>query len=201
MATGQWRSGLLYTWTVSDLAFRASSSMLISSSWQQAAQGPYPDRFPYDVETLQSRLDRDADSDGFVDWNLMSKGGEIASLLHMVSNNEVEFDFNVKDIPTLKYQNWRETYNTRALSEFWTIALSDRELMNQVTRRSSLVSRFEETRRCSTSLLCLLQAFTSVPDRPCGILVQRWSMRRSFPKRCNPFKMLVEMVSPDLNYR
>lgn len=63
---------------------------------------------------LGHRLDQAAQAAEWLGWPLIGKSGEMAALLDMVSNDEVDFDFNCNEFPTTQY--WRDTYNTRKLS-------------------------------------------------------------------------------------
>jgi len=67
-----------------------------------------------EADGLGNCLDTIGD-DGWMGWPLIGKSGEMASLLNMVSNDEVEFDFDPNEFSTVQY--WQDTYNTRKLSE------------------------------------------------------------------------------------
>ena len=54
-------------------------------------------------------------TDDYIDWSIIAQGGEVATLMQMVSNGEVDFDFNINEFPTIKFSP--DTYNTRRLSE------------------------------------------------------------------------------------
>jgi hypothetical protein len=62
---------------------------------------------------MEKRLD---DPEG-LEWPILGKPGDIASLLNLVSNHEVDFEFDVDEFPTLRGPRDSYSYNTRKLSE------------------------------------------------------------------------------------
>ena len=84
-------------------------------SWLQASEGPVSEEFMHNADSLGHQLDEAFDEGRSLDWPLLGKNGDIAALLNMVSNDEVDFDFECNEFPTTRY--WQDTYNTRKLSK------------------------------------------------------------------------------------
>lgn len=83
--------------------------------WITSGEGPYPPHVFEDAEHVLERFEDGLKEEDSFDWPLMCNPGDMAAMMNMVSNHEVEFDFDHKSIPTLQY--WTDTYNTRKLSE------------------------------------------------------------------------------------
>ncbi|ORX34152.1 hypothetical protein BD324DRAFT_610180 [Kockovaella imperatae] len=83
-----------------------------TKDWLAIRDGIIPAQF-YDetaktVETLQT-------VGAAVDFSLLASGGEVAPLLDAVSQDQVDFDFDISTFPTIWEEN--ETYNTRRFND------------------------------------------------------------------------------------
>ncbi|OWZ69264.1 hypothetical protein AYX15_00114 [Cryptococcus neoformans] len=82
-----------------------------TAQWQQLSDGPLPSTFWEEAEVLETKL-KDAGDEGF-EWPLIGQSGELGKLMSMVSNDEAEFSFNIKDFPAINIPH----YNTRKLND------------------------------------------------------------------------------------
>ncbi|OWZ54750.1 hypothetical protein C356_01678 [Cryptococcus neoformans c45] len=82
-----------------------------TAQWQQLSDGPLPTTFWEEAEVLETKL-KDAGDEGF-EWPLIGQSGELGKLMSMVSNDEAEFSFNIKDFPAINIPH----YNTRKLND------------------------------------------------------------------------------------
>ncbi|OWZ55564.1 hypothetical protein C368_02504 [Cryptococcus neoformans 125.91] len=82
-----------------------------TAQWQQLSDGPLPTTFWEEAEVLETKF-KDAGDEGF-EWPLIGQSGELGKLMSMVSNDEAEFSFNIKDFPAINIPH----YNTRKLND------------------------------------------------------------------------------------
>lgn len=83
-----------------------------TASWRAMCEGPFPDDLYSDAASLGSTL---ASRGGDMAWNMLGTGGEVASLMSLVSNHEVQFETYVKDLPALKM--FGSVLNTRKMGD------------------------------------------------------------------------------------
>lgn len=83
------------------------------ASWLAASEGSLPPDIDAEVTKALKRFDEVEDRT--VTWPLLGNSGDLASIMSLVSNHEVDFDLDDCEFPTLKQS--RLMYNTRALSE------------------------------------------------------------------------------------
>ncbi|WRT65885.1 uncharacterized protein IL334_002836 [Kwoniella shivajii] len=82
-----------------------------STEWNALKEGFLPSELKQDSQGLIPKLEREEG----IEWPLIGKSGELAALMDMVSNHQVNFDFDVIEFPTVKYE--RGHYNTRKLDD------------------------------------------------------------------------------------
>ncbi|WVR05664.1 hypothetical protein IAU60_002686 [Kwoniella sp. DSM 27419] len=82
-----------------------------SNQWEQLNDGALPAEVTEGSSVLASKVD----SRRGMKWPLIGDSGELAALMGMVSNHEVEFDFAIAEFPTIKYESGH--YNTRKLDD------------------------------------------------------------------------------------
>lgn len=81
-------------------------------SWLAAAQGPFPPEIHQEAKAVETML---AQSEGY-EWDLMGQGGDVAALMALVSDNQAEFEFDIKQLPTVAAD--QGIFNTRKLSTY-----------------------------------------------------------------------------------
>lgn len=79
-------------------------------SWLAAAQGPFPPELHQEAKAVETML---AQPEGY-EWDLMGKGGDVAALMALVSDNKAEFEFDIQQFPTVAAD--QGIFNTRKLS-------------------------------------------------------------------------------------
>ncbi|WVQ85486.1 hypothetical protein IAT38_007651 [Cryptococcus sp. DSM 104549] len=86
-----------------------------TQQWKQLANGPMPENFCADAEALQSKFEKvEKDGEEEMVWPLIGKTGELAGLMNMVSNDEVDFTITGDLFPTRKIIH----HNTRKLNDW-----------------------------------------------------------------------------------
>lgn len=82
------------------------------ASWLTASEGSLPADIDAEVTKAIRRFENE---DRTATWPLLGNVGDLAAIVSMVSNHEVDFNLDECEFPTLKQS--RLMYNTRALSE------------------------------------------------------------------------------------
>lgn len=110
--------------------------LLICHSWLIAAQGPFASDFHDEASSMNEKLD----CPGGYELPLISRnGGDIAALMSMVSDHQVDMGFDINTAPTVAAG--QGILNTRKLSTLPLCSqLATRKLMFQVIYLSSLIS-------------------------------------------------------------
>lgn len=80
-------------------------------SWLQASESHLPPGFEAEVEETNEQLDH-----GPVSWPVVGKHGDLAALMTMVSNDDVEIQVSVDEMMMNGFN--RLSYTTRSLSEW-----------------------------------------------------------------------------------
>ncbi|WWD18115.1 hypothetical protein CI109_102564 [Kwoniella shandongensis] len=83
-----------------------------TQQWHQLSDGALPNDLAWDASGLYHKI---ANDENGVEWPLVGKPGELAALMNMVSNHEVDFEFKVEDFPTISFE--ADHYNTRKLND------------------------------------------------------------------------------------
>ncbi|OCF56611.1 hypothetical protein L486_05463 [Kwoniella mangroviensis CBS 10435] len=82
-----------------------------SQGWQQLEEGFLPPNLFQAAQGLKSKLEPEEG----VEWPLIGESGELAALMDMVSYHEVDFEYDVHEFPTVKYEKGH--FNTRKLDD------------------------------------------------------------------------------------
>ena len=104
-------------------------------------EGPFPDDLYNDALSLGPTL---TSRGGDMDWNMLGSGGEVASLMSLVSNHEVKFEMDVNVLPALKM--FGSVLNTRKMGELASGTTTNTAEFLQVTNISNLASVSEVAR-------------------------------------------------------
>ena len=112
MAWGK-RRKIIYHESVVSTA--SCAKCLANVRWINAGDGIFPEELLGEADGLRDRLQTEEGEPKDYAWPLTGPEGEIASLMNMVSNHEIDFNFEPEDFPTLKHHG--EGYHTRCLSE------------------------------------------------------------------------------------
>lgn len=84
--------------------------------WINAGDGMFSEELLSEADSVRTRFEHAESESMAIQWPLTGPEGEIASLLNMVSNHQVEFEIDAETFPTIKYH--QDSYNTRKLSAF-----------------------------------------------------------------------------------
>ncbi|WWC96759.1 hypothetical protein V866_003632 [Kwoniella sp. B9012] len=82
-----------------------------SQGWQQLEEGFLPPNLFQASQGLKPKLEPEEG----IEWPLIGESGELAALMDMVSNHEVDFEYDVQEFPTVKYEKGH--FNTRKLDD------------------------------------------------------------------------------------
>ncbi|WVQ97216.1 hypothetical protein IAU59_004326 [Kwoniella sp. CBS 9459] len=92
-------------------ASTAGRFFTFAAQWEKLGENLLPESLAESAHGLNAKLE----AEGGMQWPLIGQSGELAALMGMVSNTEVDFDFDVNEFPTIKYE--RGPINTRKLDD------------------------------------------------------------------------------------
>ncbi|WWC87968.1 uncharacterized protein L201_002870 [Kwoniella dendrophila CBS 6074] len=82
-----------------------------SQRWEQVHDGFLPPDLTQHAQALIPKLEPEEG----IEWPLIGESGELAALMNMVSNHEVDFGFDVNEFPSVKYE--KDHFSTRKLDD------------------------------------------------------------------------------------
>ncbi|WVF70857.1 hypothetical protein IAT40_005651 [Kwoniella sp. CBS 6097] len=92
-------------------ASTAGRFFTFSAQWEKLGENLLPESLAVSANGLEAKLETEIG----MQWPLIGQSGELAALMGMVSNSEVDFDFDVNEFPTIKYE--KGPINTRKLDD------------------------------------------------------------------------------------
>ncbi|KAK8865706.1 hypothetical protein IAR55_000851 [Kwoniella newhampshirensis] len=112
--------------------------------WQQLSDGALPDNLPVEAKGLHEMLERDKSG---IEWPIIGRSGELAALMNMVSNHEVDFEFEIDEFPTIKFES--DHYNTRKLNDdVYEFDFGVKRLESSLSRTGGSITTLPDPQLC-----------------------------------------------------